>query len=141
MNRRSIFSLSAITIFGLALLPTNAVSQQKSLKDQLAGIWTLVSCDSTFPNGTKQPYCGNSIGILMLDPGGRYALMTAKRDRPKFTTPNRLEAPAEEFKAAAQGLVAQFGTWSVNDTDKTLTRHIEGALFPNIDTGVRLITE
>ena len=46
---------------------------------------------------------------------------------------NRLEAPAEEFKAAAQGLVAQFGTWSVNDTDKTMTRHIEGALFPNIE--------
>jgi Lipocalin-like domain len=98
-----------------------AVSQQKSLKDQLAGVWTLVSCDSTFPNGTKQPYCGNSNGLLVLDAGGRYAMMTAKRDRPKFTTPNRLEAPAEEFKAAAQGLVAQFGTWSVNDTDKTMT--------------------
>jgi hypothetical protein len=133
MNRCRVFSLSAIAIFGLASLPTSAVSQQKSLKDQLAGVWTLVSCDSTFPNGTKQPYCGNSNGILVLDAGGRYAMMTAKRDRPKFTTPNRLEASAEEFKAAAQGLVAQFGTWSVNDTDKTLTRHVEGALFPNIE--------
>jgi Lipocalin-like domain/LTXXQ motif family protein len=132
MNRCRIFSLSAIAIW-LALLSTSAVSQQKSLKDQLAGVWTLVSCDSTFPNGTKQPYCGNSNGLLVLDAGGRYAMMTAKRDRPKFTTPNRLEAPAEEFKAAAQGLVAQFGTWSVNDTDKTMTRHIEGALFPNIE--------
>jgi hypothetical protein len=133
MNRCRIFSLSAIAIFGLALLPTSAVSQQQSLKDQLAGVWTLVSCDSTFPNGTKQPYCGNSNGVLVLDPGGRYVMMTAKRDRPKFTAPNRLEAPAEEFKAAAQGLVAQFGTWSVNDADKSMTRHIEGALFPNIE--------
>jgi hypothetical protein len=133
MNRCRILSLSTIAIFGLALLPTSAVSQQKSLKDQLAGVWTLVSCDSTFPNGTKQPYCGNSNGLLVLDAGGRYAMMTAKRDRPKFTTLNRLEAPAEEFKAAAEGLVAQFGTWSVNDTDKTMTRHIEGALFTNIE--------
>jgi len=28
-------------------------------------------------------------------------------------------------------MVAQFGTWSVNEADKTLTTHIEGALFPN----------
>jgi hypothetical protein len=27
-------------------------------------------------------------------------------------------------------MVAQFGTWSVNEADKTLTTHIEGALFP-----------
>jgi hypothetical protein len=28
-------------------------------------------------------------------------------------------------------MVANFGTWSVNEADKTLTQHVEGALFPN----------
>jgi Lipocalin-like domain len=28
-------------------------------------------------------------------------------------------------------MVAQFGTWSVTEADKTLTMHVEGALFPN----------
>jgi hypothetical protein len=31
------------------------------------------------------------------------------------------------------GLAANFGTWSVNEADKTVTRHVEGALFPNIE--------
>jgi hypothetical protein len=39
MNRRSILGLSMMTALGLALLPGNAVSQQKSLKEQLVGTW------------------------------------------------------------------------------------------------------
>jgi hypothetical protein len=35
MNRRNILSLFAITALGLAMLPGNALAQQKSLKDQL----------------------------------------------------------------------------------------------------------
>jgi hypothetical protein len=31
--------------------------------------------------------------------------------------------------------VASFGTWSVNEADKTLTTHEEGALFPNGEGG------
>jgi hypothetical protein len=31
------------------------------------------------------------------------------------------------------GLAANFGTWTVNEADKTMTLHYEGALFPNIE--------
>jgi hypothetical protein len=77
MNRRSILNFSAMTALGLALLPGSGVAQQKSLKDQLVGTWTLVSCD------IKQPYCVNPTGTLMLDAGGRYAQLIAARGRPK----------------------------------------------------------
>jgi hypothetical protein len=42
MIRHHLISLSAVTALGLALLPSSAVSQQKPLKDQLVGTWTLV---------------------------------------------------------------------------------------------------
>jgi hypothetical protein len=116
-----------------ALSAPDAVGQQRPLKEQLVGTWVIVSCDSTSPNGAKQPYCVNPNGILIFDAGGRYATILAARGRPKLSTGNRTEAPAEEFKAAALGLVANFGTWSVNEADKTLTYHYEGALFPNIE--------
>jgi hypothetical protein len=29
--------------------------------------------------------------------------------------------------------VANFGTWSVSEADKTLTRQVEGALFPGVE--------
>jgi len=121
----------ALFCLAVAVLAGDAAAQQRSLKEQLVGTWTVVSCATTSANGAKQPYCANPKGILILDAGGRYASVTANRDRPKFTTNNRLEIPAEQFKAAVVGFAANFGTWSVNEADKTMTIHYEGALFPN----------
>jgi hypothetical protein len=39
--------------------------------------------------------------------------------------------PSEYYKTISQGTVANFGTWSVNEADKTITTRSEGALFPN----------
>jgi hypothetical protein len=135
MNPLAVFSLSATLAVALASLPGSIVAQQRSLKEQLIGAWTLVSCEVT-RDGAKQPYCADSNpnGILIFDASGRYATMTAARGRPKFTGGgNRSAASAEEYKAAAMGLVANFGTWSVNEADKTLAQHYEGALFPNVE--------
>jgi len=137
MNRRNVFSLTAMTVLGLALLPGSAVAQQKTLKEQLVGAWTLASNDTTPPNGTKrQDFGANPKGILIFDAGGRYAVVQGRPDRPKFrTTGNvRLDTPAAEFGEAARPFAANFGTWSVNEADKTLTRKYEIALIPNNDT-------
>jgi hypothetical protein len=47
MNWRYMIGLSALTALGFALLPSSAISQQKSLKEQLIGTWTLVSATHT----------------------------------------------------------------------------------------------
>ena len=133
MNRHNVPSVSAVMVLGLALVPSGAIAQQKSLKEQLVGTWTVVSCDSTSANGAKQPFCQNPNGILMLDAGGRYATVTAARGRPKLPSGNRSDVPAEQFKSAVMGLAANFGTWTVNEADKTMTLHYDGALFPNIE--------
>jgi Lipocalin-like domain len=129
MNHRSILGISTMTALGLALVPSSIVAQQGTLKQQLVGTWTLVSCD------VKQPYCVNPNGTLMLDASGRYAQVIAARGRPKAATgaANRADVKPEEYKALAQGLLANFGTWSVNEADKTVANHLEGALFPNVE--------
>jgi hypothetical protein len=130
MNRRSILSIAAMTVLGLALVPSGGVSQQGTLKEQLVGTWTLVSSDFMPTNGPKrQPFGPNPKGILILDAGGRYAQMTARPDRPKFKTPG--QATTEELAAAAREFGANFGTWSVSEADKIFTRHFEAALGPN----------
>ena len=129
------FTILGLLMIGLALSFTarNSVGQQKTLKEQLVGVWDLVSCDRTTANGARQPYCVNPNGVLFLDASGRYAHIIAARGRPKLTVVNRQDAPAEEFKAAAQGFAANFGTWSVNEQESTITRHYEGALLPNYE--------
>jgi Lipocalin-like domain len=106
---------------------------QASLKEQLVGAWAVVSCD--LPNGIKPAQCINPNGILIMDASGRYAGITAARDRPKFSDPAqpRRAQPAEEYKAAVVGFAANFGTWTVDEASKTIVFHYEGALFPNIE--------
>jgi hypothetical protein len=137
MGQHSVVSLSAVIALGLTLLPGSAVAQQKSLKEQLVGAWLLVSNDAVSPNSpARQDFGANPKGILILDAGGRYAVVQGKPDRPKFkTTGNtRLDTPAAEFGEAARPFAANFGTWSVNEADKSLTRKYEIALIPNNDT-------
>ena len=102
MNRRSILSISSMTVLGLALVPRSAAAQQKSLKEQLVGTWTLVSTQTMAQNGNKRyPYGVNPKGILILDANGRYAAVQGRPDRPKLKSALRLEATKEEFGAAA----------------------------------------
>ena len=104
----------------------------RSLREQLVGTWTLVSCDEILGNA-KSPYCVNPSGILMLDAGGRYALLIAAHGRPAgVRSASAAQAPAEVIRAVTQGLLANFGTWS-DETNGTFTRHVEGALFPSVE--------
>ena len=53
MNRRNVLTLCVIAASGIVLLPSAAVGQQKSLKEQLVGAWTLVSAVDILPDGSK----------------------------------------------------------------------------------------
>ena len=132
MKRFSVVSLSAM-VLGLVLSPGSSVAQQKSLKEQLVGAWELVSCERTTAKGAPQPYCVNSIGILMFDASGRYAHIIGASGRPKITTFKRSDVPAEQYKAVAEGFLANFGTWSVNERDRTVTRHYLASMLPNYE--------
>ena len=124
MNK-GMFTLSAITALGLALLPSSIVAQQKSLKEQLVGTWTLTK---------SQPLGANPKGILIFDAGGRYTRIAGKSDRPKLKS----EVTPQEFGAAVLGSFgANFGTWSVNEADKTLIVRVEGAQNPNLEGAER----
>jgi len=132
MNRRNPLSLCAIIVLGLALLPGSAVSQQKPLKEQLVGTWTIVSNDNVAPDGTKRQIFGaNPKGILMFEANGRYAQIFVRPDRPKFKANNRLQGTPEEIRAAYEGALVHFGTWSVTEADKIIVIRTEGALYPN----------
>ena len=132
MNRDIILSLFALAALGLALSPGSAVSQQKSLAEQLVGTWIIVSNDNVAPDGTKRQIFGaKPQGVLIFEAHGRYAQIFLRPHRPKFQAKNRLRGTPEEIKAAFEGALAHFGTWSVNEPDETIIILTEGALYPN----------
>ena len=106
MNRRNIISLSATAASALTALLGSAFAQQKLLKEQLVGTWTLVSYDSFAGDGSKKPVFGSSKGYLMLDAGGHYMYMVVDMTRDKWKSKNRTQTTSEEYAAAAKGLVS-----------------------------------
>jgi hypothetical protein len=133
MNRRNIFSLSAIAAVGLAVLPSSGVSQQKTIKEQIVGTWTFVSALDVHPDGKKTDRWGsNPKGIFIFDGHGRFAQFITRSDLPKFAAGTADKGTAEETKAVLSGLVASFGTYTVNETDKEVITHVEGNVFPNL---------
>ena len=133
MDRRHILGLSVITALGLTLLPGSALAQ-KSLKEQVTGAWTLVSIETEMPDGKKQMGFGpNPKGILIFDATGRYAQAQMRAGRAKFKSADRTAVTAEEAKAAMNDSLAQFGSWSVDESTKTINLRIESSLIPNAD--------
>jgi hypothetical protein len=125
MNRRSILMLSAMAL-GLAGSPLDAVAQTKSLKEQLVGTWLFVSSTNTRPDGTKfDPWGANPKGTTIYEANGRYAFMIMRSDLPKFA--DRTKATPEDSKAVVQGSIAYYGTYTVDESSKTVTLHVEGS--------------
>lgn len=132
MDRRHILRFSAVAA-ALMLLPGTGIAQQKSIKDQLVGAWSLLIVDGVKADGTRMPIYGpNPIGSLIFTPNGRYSLQLMRTiARPPFASNNRDTGTAEENKATAQGTLSYFGSYTVDEAGKSFTQKIEGSSFPN----------
>src|SRR6201987_1045851 len=108
-----------------------AGAQQTTLQGAVVGTWTLISEVAHQGEKTTLPLGPNPLGSIMLDPGGRFILMIARPDLPKFAGNKRDAGPPEEKKAVLAGSLAFFGTYSTNDADNVLTLRPEASTFPN----------
>jgi hypothetical protein len=126
MSRISIVMSTAI--LAVLVLPVHAAEQ--TLKQQVQGAWNLVSCDARTSTGAtpiSTSTCVNPSGSFSLHGNGRYTIILAAKGRP---TAQRENVTPEAYKAITTGFAANFGTWSVNEADKTVTLHAEEELFP-----------
>jgi hypothetical protein len=143
MNRRSAPGAFVVMMLAAAFLPSNAVGQEKSVKDQLVGTWIFVSAHDVQPDGSRlDPWGPNPKGAAMYDANGRFTFMIMRSDLPKFASNNRAQASPEEGKAVAEKTIAYYGTYQVNEADKTLIFRVEGSTYPNLTGGEqkRIIT-
>ena len=136
MNRRNILNLSAAAALGLALATSPAIGQQKTLKEQLVGAWTLVSFESFDASGAKVPNIeGTDLkGLLILADNGRLSFQIIAAF-PKIASKDRMKTTPAEDKAVAHGVLSNFGTYTVSESDKTINFRIERSSFPNQVTG------
>ena len=107
-------------------------AEPSSLKEQLVGTWKVVSWEQNKGDGTKlQQYGANPAGIAFFDADGRFVIMVMRPDRAGYASNALWQGTAEENKATADGTITYFGTYSVNEVDRSIAIHIEGSSFPN----------
>lgn len=111
------------------------------LRPQLVGTWELVSTYTVRQDGTRlEPFGPNPSGRYMLDATGRFSYMIYASGRPKFASNNRRDGSPEENKATVQGVIAFYGTYTVDESDRTVTWHVERCTFPNWEGSDRKTT-
>jgi len=84
----------------------------------------------------------NPKGLFILEANGRFSLLTSRSDIPNFAINNVNQGTAEEYKAAMTGMIANVGTWTVDEKTKTITTYVEAGSFPNLNgnTQTRVIS-
>ena len=112
--------------------PAAPAAPPKPMKEAIVGSWSLLIADDVAADGTHTPQFGpNAMGLATFGSDGRYSIQIMRAVLPKFAGNARTKGTADENKAVVQGMIAHFGTYTVDEPSKTLTFRIEGSSFPN----------
>jgi lipocalin-like protein len=125
----------------LAVVPDGAAAQQKSLKEQLVGTWAFVSSTGKLADGNS-PWGTNPKGQLSFDANGRYSSIIVRSDLAKYASNNRTQPSPAEAIATVQGAIAFFGTYTMNEADRSYTVRVDGSSYPNFNgTDLKQVVE
>ena len=102
MRRRYVLGMCTVAPLACVLLTASSLPQQKSLKEQLVGAWTMVSSSTKLPDGSPA-WGANRIGLLILTDNGRYSSQVMRPDLPKFASNSRTQGTPDEYKAVVNG--------------------------------------
>ena len=123
------------TIAAMLALASSAgatAAQPASLKDGIVGTWNFVVAEVTAPDGKKSfPFGETPKGILIFTADGHFAQIHVAGDVPKIASNNRLTGTAEEYAEIMRRSLSVFGTYTVDEGNRTVTYHIASSSFPN----------
>ena len=124
---------SVAALFALVLSAGTAAAQPATgLKDQIVGSWNFVVAEVTAPDGKKSyPFGETPRGILIFTADGRFAQIHVAGDVPRIASNNRLTGTPEEYAEIMRRSLSVFGTYTVDEANRTVTYNIVSASFPN----------
>ena len=123
----------AAALFALVVSAGAAAAQPaKSLKEQVVGTWNFVVAEITTPDGKKSfPFGETPKGILIFTADGHFAQIHVASDVPRIASNNRMTGTPEEYAAIMRRSLSVFGTYTIDEANKTVTYNIVSASFPN----------
>ncbi|QPF89264.1 lipocalin-like domain-containing protein [Bradyrhizobium commune] len=131
MNRRCAVGLCAAALISAVAFPDGSIAQGRSLRDQLVGTWIYVSSTGTREDGSavERPKLQ---GAVTYTADSRFHFITVRSDAPKYASGDSARPSPDEAMAIASGVVAYTGTYTVDESAKTIHVNIETSSFPNL---------
>jgi hypothetical protein len=118
-NRTGPFTFGAGAVLAAALCAPGIVLGQ-SLKDQIVGTWRTASIYNEAGGAKTHLYGEKPAGLTVFDRSGNYISFLSKPDLPKFATANRLKGTDAEYRGVMQGMIAGYGTYTVEGDTVTI---------------------
>jgi hypothetical protein len=111
-----------------------SIADSEELED-FVGTWNLESIEGKDESGEWVPdqdrFGADPVGYITYDSGGHMSVQIMSGDRRPFSVDDRREIPPKEAKNALLGFTAYFGTYTVDEEDKSVTHHRIGHIIPN----------
>jgi Lipocalin-like domain len=128
-------NLAVVAMIGIACSVSGGLAQQKTLKDQLVGTWTLVSAEAMEPSGNRLPLVrgGSLKGLQIFTDSGKVSFQIIG-DHAMVASKDLLKMTPDELKATAESVLSYFGSYTVNEAEKSYTIQIEASTFANQTT-------
>ncbi|HMF51780.1 MAG TPA: lipocalin-like domain-containing protein [Candidatus Saccharimonadales bacterium] len=118
----------------MATLPALSVEARPLKASDLVGIWAYESAYTEFPDGRRINQFGeHPQGLFIIRPNGWYSHIVMADDLPNVASGLLKEMTPTEAEAIAEGVLAHFGTYTVNEARGTFTVTILKSSFPNFD--------
>jgi hypothetical protein len=132
--RKRLATISFIVLLASVLLAApSAWAQQRSVKDSLIGSWMFVSVIAEQSDGTRsEPFGQEPRGIIVFTGDGYFSLFQSQAEVPRLATGDRGRATPEEAQGVVRASIAYFGTYTVNEADRTLSLRLLGSTFSNL---------
>lgn len=114
-----------------ATLPFAAHAQ--SMREQITGAWSFVSVVSERQDGTRaEPFGAAPTGLIIFTADGHFSLFQSRATLPRIAANDRARATAEEAQSIVEGSIAYFGTYTVNEAERSLTLRLAGSTYANL---------
>ena len=103
------------------------------LVDKFIGTWKLISGEFRSSNGKiSYPWGEELEGQLIYTADGNMAAQIMDPDRPDFAAKDHMNGTDEEIRTAFEGYQAYYGTYTLNEKERTITHYVKGSIFPNL---------
>ncbi|WP_161993483.1 lipocalin-like domain-containing protein [Muricoccus nepalensis] len=93
----------------------------------------LVSVVSQADDGTRgEPFGPGPKGVMIFTRDGHFSLFQSRAELPRLAASDRARATPEEAMTVVRDSIAYYGTYAVDETNRSLSITLEGSTYANL---------